>query len=151
MAGETQLVIILDPEALGRAINQPMAEGHEENFTLTSEATRVRKGKTVKLVICGAASAPTDDDGKLIALLTEAQEARDAVMAAPTITIKELARQRNQCRHRLAKLVRLSWLSPRIVTMIVKGSHPASLTPMTLLNSELPPNWVEQERMLLGV
>lgn len=46
---------------------------------------------------------------------------RAAVMAAHDIGITVLARQRNQCRHRLTKLIRLSWLSPRIVTMILAG------------------------------
>lgn len=72
----------------------------------------------------------------------------DAMLAAPQTTIKELAATRGQCRHRLAKLLRLSWLSPDIVETIARGEHPPRLTPKRLLEAELPLAWSEQKAAL---
>ncbi|MGK2911820.1 MAG: recombinase family protein [Sphingobium sp.] len=148
-SGEEQLVITLHREALARTLGQPVIDD-PDSFILTAQATKVRAGQATKLVIGSTVPANTQRDDRLVALLVEAQEARAAVLAAPATDIKALARQRNQCRHRLAKLVRLSWVLPRIVTMIMAGGQPASLTPIGLLNFALPLCWAQQEAMLLS-
>lgn len=58
--------------------------------------------------------------------------------------------QRGHCRHRFANLVRLSWLSPTLVEMILKGSQPEGLTIATLIAMDLPMSWAEQEKLLLS-
>lgn len=147
-AGEEQLVITLDREALARALNQNLI-ADTERFIVTAQATKVKAGNATKLVIGGVMPRNSQRDDRLVALLTEAAEARASILAAPAMTITELARQRNQCRHRLAKLVRLSWASPKIVTMIMTGSQPASLTPNRLIDLDLPLCWSAQEKMVL--
>jgi site-specific DNA recombinase len=50
----------------------------------------------------------------------------------------------------LAVLVRLSYLSPKIVHAIVAGEQPIELTPTRLvaLSRNLPHDWQEQRRLL---
>ena len=53
-----------------------------------------------------------------------------------------------RCRKQLAKLVRLSWISPRIVEAIADGTQPKSINRTRLLETELPVAWAEQEALL---
>ena len=115
---------------------------------LITAAVRIRHGKDVKLVLAGDGNAAASQDRQLTDLLAEARAARDAVLASPTSTIKDIAGSIGQCRARLARLVRISWLAPEIVGAIVAGRHPANLTPRKLLTTELPLRWDDQKAML---
>jgi hypothetical protein len=44
------------------------------------------------------------------------------------------------------KLLRLSWLSPKIVEAIAQGAQPKTLTRRVLLSAQIPLAWDEQER-----
>ena len=49
----------------------------------------------------------------------------------------------------MAKLLSVSWLSPRIIEAIAKGAQPGSINRTHLLEAKLPIDWSEQE-VLLG-
>lgn len=147
--GEEQLTITLDREALSCILQHPIIDV-DDRLVLTAPVTKVRAGKATKLMIGQATYADDRCDARLMALLTEATQAREAMLTAPALNIKALAEQRNQCRHRLAKLIRLSWLAPKIVSAILSGKQPATMTPNVLLNLDLPLCWSAQERMVLG-
>ncbi|WP_338467632.1 recombinase family protein [Novosphingobium sp. ZN18A2] len=90
----------------------------------------------------------TRPDPKLIRLLADAFEVQKLVLASPGQSINQLAKQKGRCRTQMAKLLRISWLCPRIVESIVTGTQPASLTRKALLRSDIPVEWADQERML---
>jgi len=48
----------------------------------------------------------------------------------------------------VSRILRLAYLSPKVVQAILDGSHPAWLTMKDLLRP-LPSDWAEQERLLL--
>lgn len=52
------------------------------------------------------------------------------------------------CRAHLADMIRLSWLAPDIVTSILDGAQPESLTRARLIGVRLSPDWTEQRRQL---
>ena len=83
---------------------------------------------------------------ELMDLLVEAEQARQLVMASPDFSLRSLASRDGRCRRRLAQLLRLSWLSPRLVEAIANGTQPASLTPRSLITRVMPTDWSEQER-----
>ena len=87
-------------------------------------------------------------DSKLVQLLAAAMEAQQLVLANPELSLNQLGKREGRCRTQLGKLLRLSWLSPRIVESIVGGSQPPRLTRAQLLNAELPLDWAAQERLL---
>ncbi len=95
-----------------------------------------------------ATAVPSQRDDKLIALIAEAFEARKLVDANPDKPIASVAGDHGKCRTRLGKLVRLSCLAPDIVTAIVKGRQPKSLTAKSLSNVTLPLAWDEQRKKL---
>lgn len=115
---------------------------------LSTSATKVRHGNTTKLVIGSGEQQITSVEDKLINLLREAKTARELLLSHPTKTINQIVGERRICRHRFTKLVRLSWLAPDIMTAIVEGRQPVSLTPRQLLNANLPPLWKDQKDML---
>ena len=87
-------------------------------------------------------------DEKLAALIAEAYEARRLVLAQPDKTIAAIAKDIGKCRTRLGKLAGLACMAPDIVTAIVEGRQPPSLTTRTLMAADLPTAWVEQRAAL---
>jgi site-specific DNA recombinase len=80
-------------------------------------------------------------------LLAEASKAQQLVLASPELSLNQLGKREGRCRTHLAKLLRLSWLSPRIVEAIAAGRQPASLTSRALLSAEFPIEWSAQEKL----
>ena len=52
-----------------------------------------------------------------------------------------------RCRTHLARLLRISGLSPNIVETILAGNEPRSLTKQAPLSTEIPIEWAEQEKL----
>ncbi|MDB5738887.1 MAG: Site-specific recombinase, partial [Sphingomonas bacterium] len=150
--GDSEVGITIDRDALRTmlGIEQSPAKTNEPPLVITSSAVRVRHGKDVKLVLAVDNDTAAARDPQLLELLAEARDARNAMLAAPDKSIKEIARADGQCRTRMARLVRLSWLAPEIVEAIVEGRHPARLTPRMLLTTDLPIEWRAQ-KALLGI
>jgi hypothetical protein len=70
------------------------------------------------------------------------------VVAAPHLSLNQLANREGRCRKQMAKLLRASWLSPQIVETVVSGSQPRSFNRQRLLEAELPVDWSEQVKVL---
>lgn len=124
----------------------------ERCIVLTLAAAKVRRGHQLRLIIPGPSStdlASAVRDVKLVALVAEAHAARLLVLASPGLSIASIAAAHNRCRTRLGKLAALACLAPDIVTAIVEGRQPATLTARTLQEIDLPLAWADQ-RALLG-
>jgi hypothetical protein len=87
-------------------------------------------------------------DRKLVALMAEAMQVRELVLASPELSLNQLGKREGRCRTQLGKLFRLSWLSPRIVEAIIDGRQPPRLDRRALLAADLPVCWQAQERTL---
>ena len=85
---------------------------------------------------------------KLVALIAEAIEVRELVLASPELSLNQLGKREGRCRTQLGRLLRLSWLSPRIVESIIDGRQPVRLDRRMLLEADLPLCWQKQEQML---
>lgn len=84
--------------------------------------------------------------GDLLDLIADAMAAQRLVLASPDLSLQQIAKQEGRCRTQLARLLRLSWLSPRIIEAIADGTQPKGLSRRGLLIGELPIDWAEQER-----
>ena len=80
-------------------------------------------------------------------LLREAHQVREQVLAAPGESLNILATRHSRCRKQMARLLRLSWLSPRIAEAIIEGTLPDRLDRKHLLEMALPTSWSEQHRL----
>jgi len=123
-----------------------------EALVLTLPAAKVRRGHQLRLIIPGPQVlniVPATRDEKLVALIAEAHAARKILLASPEQSIASIATSLGRCRTRLGKLAALACLAPDIVTAIVEGRQPVSLTARTLQDIDLPLGWPDQ-RALLG-
>lgn len=83
---------------------------------------------------------------ELLALIADAMAAQRLVLASPELSLAQLAKREGRCRTQLTRLLRLSWMSPRITEAIAAGTAPKGLTRRGLLICDMPIDWAEQER-----
>ena len=70
------------------------------------------------------------------------------MLASPELNLNQLAKREGRCRTQLARLLRISFLSPRIFEAIAGGTPPNGMNRRILLSCDLPLDWAEQERLL---
>lgn len=87
-------------------------------------------------------------DPKLVELLRDAAKARAMVESDPELPLHRIAAREGRCRKQMTQLLKLSWLSPRIVDAIAAGDQPKSLTRQRLMAIDLPYRWQDQEALL---
>jgi hypothetical protein len=69
----------------------------------------------------------------------------------PRLSLDELATRFDRSIERYKRLLRLSYLSPTIITAIIEMRQPPHITNRFLQNLDgLPLSWAAQERLLLG-
>jgi DNA invertase Pin-like site-specific DNA recombinase len=148
---EDHINISIDPAKLA----VPLGMDHNDNLgsdplIITCGALRVRRGHELRLIIPSSAqpAIAASRDEKLIGLLTEAHSAAKLVSANPEKSLANIAALHGRCRTRLGKLVTLSCLAPDIITAIVQGRQPATLTARRLMQLTLPVDWAGQRAML---
>ncbi len=130
----------LKPDALGI--------GHTETWScIIPRPTGGRPFREAKLKM---EAKPQNDqyEADLILLLAEAMEVQRLVLQSPELSLNQLGKREGRCRTHLARLLRISWLSPRIVEAVAAGTQPKPVTRKALLTAEFPLAWDEQERML---
>ena len=93
---------------------------------------------------CDISAGSASND--LLNLIADAMAAQRLVLAAPELSLAQLAKREGRCRTQLTRLLRLSWLSPRIVETIADGTQSKGLTRRALLICDMPIDWCEQER-----
>jgi hypothetical protein len=113
---------------------------------------RVRHGNDAKLIV-----GKTIPDGEpagnqqLIVLLQDAARAQALASAKPKLSLDALAMKFGRSPERFKRLIRLSYLSPKIVGLILRGQQPAHLTSRSLQHLDgLPLAWGDQEALLLS-
>ena len=131
------LELTLKPAALGLA-NQPCWR-----WRIPLPARKPFREAKLR-IDSGEPGKPVNDD--LLALLADACTARELVLSSPELSLHQIGKREGRCRTQLARLLRLSWISPRIIEAIADGAQPKGLTRKALLTGEMPIDWTEQER-----
>jgi DNA invertase Pin-like site-specific DNA recombinase len=115
--------------------------GSEAQQLIRMRARYARRGNELKLVVADE-GPPKEPNAVLLKLLALAGAARDATIkgaADPLVS--------NYSRRHYWQLLRLNSLAPDIVTAIVEGRQPPSLTGRSLLRAvDVPLSWNEQRR-----
>jgi len=119
---------------------------------LVRRLERVRYGNDAALIIGPAVrSEGPKADPQLLILLRDAQRAQALALARPKLSLDQLAAKFGRSPERYKRLLRLSYLSPRIVAAALEGAQPARLTNRFLQTLDgLPISWAEQDQMLLA-
>lgn len=117
-------------------------EALDDPVKLTVPATLRRRGHELRLVYAVSDAQSVQRDERLIELVGRGWAAWQQLGTGPRIA--DPAR-----RSHLARLARLRFLAPDIVTAILEGRQPVELTARTLLRiAHLPFAWGEQRRVL---
>jgi ParB-like chromosome segregation protein Spo0J len=132
------LDLTLKPAALGLA-NQPCWR-----FSIPLPARKPFREAKLR-IDGGTPGKPVKDD--LLALLADAHTALELVQSNPDLSLHQIGKREGRCRTHLARLLRLAWLSPRIVEAVVEGSQPRNINRQLLLAANLPIEWAEQEQL----
>jgi DNA invertase Pin-like site-specific DNA recombinase len=130
-------------QRLGIAVQAPRTA--YDRCTLAVGSAMNRRGHELRLIVPAPAAEPAQRDGRLIALLLKAQEARRQLLEAPDDG--EGSARTFSDKH-LARMARLAFLAPDMVAAILDGRQPKGLTARRLLRAaEVPLAWHEQRRM----
>jgi len=115
--------------------------GNQAPQLIPMRARYARRGNEMKLVVAHEGAAK-DPDPVLLKLLALAHAARDAAMRGASDPLVS-----NYSKRHFWQLLRLNWLAPDIVTAIVEGRQPLSMTGRRLLRAvDVPLAWNEQRR-----
>ena len=136
--GKQDMQLELQPAALGN--DAPASWSHTIPLPASGRPFREAKLKIE--------AKRNDDryDADLIALMAEAMEVQRLVLQSPELSLNQLGKREGRCRTHLARLLRLSWISPKIAEAIAAGAQPKTLTRRVLLSAPIPLTWDEQER-----
>ncbi|MFN5643042.1 MAG: recombinase family protein [Sphingomonadales bacterium] len=158
---EDRVELTLSQGGLAQVLSIP-ANPQSAPIILSVAANRLRHGRQIRLVIegdgppptapvkqaCPVASSPQRQrDTKLITLLADAHAARSLVLAHPQTSLADLAKLQGTSSKHLTKLIELSCLAPDIVTAVLAGKQPSSLTTTKLRTVALPVSWAEQRTL----
>lgn len=133
------------PEQLNKQLNNGATS---DPVVLTIEASLRRAGRGLRLVIGDGTAQATDP--ALVKLIGRAIAIRNELLSGSDESIDAMARRLGAKRDHLTVLVRLSYLAPNLVHVILKGRHPVALTPTRLaaLSKDLPHSWDDQRQYL---
>ena len=115
---------------------------------LTIRARLKRTGIEMRMVVDNG-SEPANVDPVLLRLLVWAHAIRARLVQDPSLTLKEIAAEEGVSSSYITRLVRLAFLAPDIVTVILNGRHPPQLTANRLMDdTRLPLEWRAQRELL---
>ena len=146
-----QVAAFLNWNGVGRFREEPGSRpGERASLELIRvSALLVREHKFFALPISQRDPSGSAPDPKLVALISRARRAQAAVLENRDQSMATLARHHGVGPSYFARLVRLNYLAPDILTSIIDGSQPRSLTSKELIYASLPLDW-GQQRQLLG-
>ena len=84
---------------------------------------------------------------RLLNLLKQARTARDFIEKERSQPLMNLASKMKCKRTRFARLVRLNYLAPDIITAMLDGTQPVHLTARKLMQHDIPMDWTLQRKM----
>jgi hypothetical protein len=145
----SQLPAILRGENGPQNLKRP-PDAAEPVITVTIAARLKRTGRETRFLIDGRGAPQRQVDHSLHRLLARAFRYNDMVMRSSGKTMTQLAAEAGVVRSYFTRILRLSFLAPDIVKMILRDRHPIELSAKRLANElRLPMAWDEQ-RVLLG-
>lgn len=144
-----QLPAILRGENGLQNLKHPL-DTDEPIITFAIPARLKRTGRETRFLIEGRGAPRRQVDHSLHRLLARAYRYNDMVMHSSGKTMGQLAAEAGVVRSYFTRILRLSFLAPDIVKMILSDRHPTELSAKRLANEiRLPVAWDEQ-RALLG-
>ncbi len=132
LTSRRRLVALLDGTA-------PVVEDDGHRLPLHIETVPDRRGRNLKLVLRSGEEQKLNVDLELIALIRKAEVARQQLFTQASVTSDRTAE----------RVARLAFLAPDIITAILEGRQPATLTSRRLMkHAAIPLDWKAQREAL---
>ncbi len=144
------LKLNLRPESLASAIGIEARSSRTE-YTITTPCQLVRRGQELKFILPGRAGSDICgvDDPALRKAVAKAHLWWLWIRSGQVTSLREIAHQEGLDPSHVTRLLRLAFLSPRLVRKISSGTQPADLTVEALTRKiDLPLAWAAQEQIL---
>ena len=122
---------------------------HAERETIILPASAIRMKRKLTIPVRPLDSCPGKTNLKLTNLLARARKAKYLIETERSMPLAMMASKVDTGPTQFARLVRINYLAPDIVTAILDGHQPPSLTSRALMSCDLPMDWALQ-RQLLG-
>ena len=129
----------------GRPADWPCSDARYEHVVSTNAVTAERWPSlpiSPRKPTCSAAP-----DRKLVNLIRSARKAQRLVEENRDLDLEALARRLGCRPAQFARLIRINYLAPDIVTSVFDGTQPPELTRQILLNSNIPIDWAIQRKL----
>lgn len=138
----SEFTIKLSAGALAGMLKLEHHDGsHADVVTLVAKGRLRRAGRAVRLVHSnGLAASMGTADPRLVALLVTARRWWERI-ATGEIDVATLSRGEGINDSWMSRVIRINFLSPRIVEAILDGTHPVNLTARWLRRNDLPLDW----------
>ena len=109
-----------------------------------------RSGVAMRLVLdAGGSALPRSPDAQLLAAISKGRAWWRQLQANPEMSVAALARAEKVGPTYIDRILRLAFLSPKIIQVIIGGTAPTNLTLERLKDVKLiDPDWAEQHRLL---
>jgi site-specific DNA recombinase len=145
---ESRIEITLDVNALATAFCVDREPGAPDAITLLSDVLLTRSGRAMRLVQNNGVAVAAPPDHAILNLLVKAQQWW-AVLRLGDLNVVELARREGVTKSYVSRVVRLAFLSPRIVEVLVAGKISIAVNRRSLVATDaITPRWADQEMML---
>jgi len=128
--------------------NEEIQERNEHTELVEVPAAAARCGRKLYLPIQPRREGHSSPSPGLRRLIAEARQAQTLVDSNRDAPLSELASRMHLKGHRFARILRLNYLAPDIVTAILDGEHPEGLTRAKLIQANLPLDWALQRQVL---
>ena len=115
----------------------------ERSLHLTAPAAKVRRGSETRLILEGE-DRSNESRSQLLETFRRSMAVRDRVLTQPEKTLAKLARESGQCRKRMTRLLRLSWLAPAAVEHLLGSTTAGELGKASVLAASVPLAWSDQ-------
>lgn len=142
--------IIINSSILSAYLSYPEDQINTDILTIDHAMTIQRRGVETRLIIHDhrnqANHLNNNDDKVLLHNIAKAHYYYDHMKQG--ISLQTLSEETNTSIRRIQNLLRLAFISPKIITMIEQGQQPISLTTKWLLNNTFPYDWNEQYQLI---
>ena len=137
---EAELTIMIMPEQHG------IANDDDPPLIITAPLACVRRGRGIRIIVPPKAQGERARNPALLKLVAQAFAARAEMEHGGSF--EEVAARLGCGTANLADMIRTSFLSPGIISAMVEGRQPATLTRKVLVSaSRVPMRWPDQEAM----
>ena len=146
---DTGVTITCSTGAIAEAVEARLSSDAPSTLELISSARITRSGMAVRLIQGNGAVAGQSVDQSLIRLLVRSRQWW-ATLRAGEITMTELAKREWVTASYLHRIVRLSFLSPAVLQVLLTGKQRAGVN-IALLRDDgaIAPSWRDQAKILL--